>query len=796
LQNILVKRKCYISSKIIFYEIALNVSLEIVKFKKNLYGCFQMKKKLTTVTFYILAITLFCNLYYAAGEDKLSKKEEVVNKKVKELLAKMTLEEKVGQMTQITLQAVTKTEGTAKQKHEIDKYKLKEAIIKYHVGSFLNVFSVAHNIDYWHEIINEIQDLAVKDTRLKIPILYGIDAVHGANYTEGATIFPQEINMASTFNSDLAYKEGEITSLEIRACGIPWNFAPVLDLGRQPLWSRLWETYGEDVYLDSKMGESFIHGAQGKDISQKDKAAICLKHYAGYSFPISGKDRTPAWISERMMREYFLPPFEKAVEAGAMSVMANSSEVDGIPGHSNYHLLTEILRGEMKFKGIVVSDWQDIQSLYLRDKIAASPEDAVRIAVMAGVDMSMVPYDYSFCEYLLKLVKNGKVSVKRIDEAVTRILRVKYLLGLFDNPYPDKSLKSQFASKESNAVNLQASQESIVLAKNEGNILPLSKNSKVLVAGPTANMLSVMNGGWTITWQGNEESLYPKNKLTVLKAIQEKIKPENVKYFQGTSFDSVINIDETVAAASDVDAIILCLGERTYCETIGNINDLTLDNAQLQLASALIKTGKPVILVMLEGRPRVINSLVEGAKGILLGFLPGMNGGQAVSDILFGDANPSGKLSVTYPRYPDDIMHYDYKPLENYGENRFNPQWPFGYGLSYTTFSYSNLKINRTNIKKSYELKVSIDVKNTGTKKGKEAVLLYLNEEYASVSRPVKQLKRFTKIELNPGESKTVEFSLNDYDLSFIDRKDKRVVEPGKFKIIVDTLSSEFTLIK
>jgi beta-glucosidase len=755
-----------------------------------------MRKRLTVITFYIFVITLFSNSLYLSGKGKSTKKEEVVEKKVKELLSKMTLEEKVGQMNQITLQAVSKTQGTATQKHEIDKDKLKEAITKYHVGSLLNVYDVAHNIDYWHEIINEIQDLAVKDTRLKIPILYGIDAVHGANYTEGATLFPQEINMAATFNSDLAYKEGEITSLEIRACGIPWNFAPILDLGRQQLWPRLWETYGEDVYLDSKMGESYINGAQGDDISQKDKAAICLKHYAGYSFPINGKDRTPAWISERMMREYFLPPFEKAVEAGAMSVMANSSEVDGIPGHSNYHLLTEILRGEMKFKGIVVSDWQDIQRLYLRDKIADSPEEAVRIAVMAGVDMSMVPFDYSFYDYLLKLVKEGKVPVKRIDEAVTRILRVKYLLGLFDNPYPDKSLKTQFASKESDAVNLQASQESIVLAKNEGNILPLSKNSKVLVAGPTSNMLSVMNGGWTITWQGNEESLYPKNKLTVLKAIQEKIKPENVKYFQGAGFDSILNINETVAAASDVDAIILCLGERAYCETTGNINNLTLDTAQLQLASALIKTGKPVILVMLEGRPRVINSLVEGAKGILLGFLPGMNGGQAVSDILFGDANPSGKLSVTYPRHPDDLMHYDYKPLENYAENSFNPQWPFGYGLSYTTFSYSNLKINNTNIKKNDELKVSVDVKNIGNKKGKEAVLLYLNEEYASVSRPVKQLKRFSKVELNPGETKTVEFSINDYDLSFIGRQDKRVVEPGKFKIIVDTLSTEFTLLK
>jgi beta-glucosidase len=755
-----------------------------------------MRKKVTIITFYVLAIAIFCVPFNLPGKDKLFKKEQVIDKKVKELLSKMTLEEKVGQMTQITLEAVSKTHGTTTQKHQMDMDKLKEAITKYHIGSLLNVYDVAHSIDYWHEIINEVQDLALKDTRLKIPILYGIDAVHGATYSEGSTLFPQEINMAATFNSELAYKEGEITSLEIRACGIPWGFAPILDLGRQQLWPRLWETYGEDVYLDSKMGESYVKGSQGDDISNKDKAAICLKHYVGYGFPLSGKDRTPAWISERMMREYFLPPFQKAIEAGAQTVMVNSSEVDGIPGHSNYHLLTEILRGEMKFKGIVVSDWQDIERLYLRDKIADSPEEAVRIAVMAGVDMSMVPLDYSFYDYLLKLVKEGKVPIKRIDEAVTRILRVKFLLGLFENPYPDKSLKTRFATKESDAVNLLAAQESIVLAKNEGNILPLSKNSKILVSGPTANMLSVMNGGWTITWQGNEESLYPKNKLTVLNAIQDKIGPENVKFVQGTSFDSVININEAVSGANDVDAIILCLGEGAYCETTGNLDNLTLDSAQLKLASALIKTGKPVILIMLEGRPRVINSIVEDSKGILLGFLPGMDGGQAISDIVFGDVNPSGKLSVTYPRNPNDLMHYDYKPLENYAENKFDPQWSFGYGLSYTTFAYSNLKINKDNIKAGDELKVTVDVKNTGSKKGKEAVLLYLNDEYASVSRPVKQLKRFTKVELNPGETKTVEFTIKDYDLSFIGRQDKRITEPGKFKIYVDNLSSEFSLLK
>ncbi|MCL5027783.1 MAG: glycoside hydrolase family 3 C-terminal domain-containing protein [Bacteroidetes bacterium] len=745
---------------------------------------------------YLAALIILFLSPALSSKEKQIKKEEVIDKKVKELLSQMTLEEKVGQMTQVTIETVAKQHGTATQHFEYDINKMKDAIVKYHVGSILNVYDVALSVDYWHKLITEIQNIATKETRLKIPILYGIDAIHGANYTTGATLFPQAINMAATFNSDLVKKEGEITALEVRASGIPWNFYPVLDLGRQQLWPRLWETYGEDVYLDLKMGESYIEGAQGNDIGDKDKVAVCLKHYVGYSFPIDGKDRTPAWISERMMQEYFLPPFEKAVEYGAQTVMVNSSEVDGIPGHSNYHLLTEVLRGQMKFKGIVVSDWQDIERLYTRDKVADSPEDAVRMAVMAGVDMSMVPLDFSFYNYLLKLVKKGKVPEKRIDEAVSRILRVKLMLGLFENPYPDENLKSQFASKESDETNLQASEESIVLAKNEGNILPLSKNAKVLVTGPTANMLSVLNSGWTITWQGNEESLYPKDKPTILKAIQQKINSENVKYVPGTNFNSEINIDEAVNAAKDVDDIILCLGEHAYCETPGNINDLTLDTAQLKLAHALIKTGKPVILVMIEGRPRVINSIADEAKGILLAFLPGMNGGEAISNILFGDANPSARLSVTYPRYPDDLVHYDYKPLEASEGNQFNPQWSFGYGLSYTTFSYSNLKLDKNEIKKGDKIKITVDVKNTGTRKGKDAILLYLNDEYASVSRPVKQLKRFTKVELNPGETRTVEFTLNDYDLSFIGRENKRIVEPGKFKIFIGDLSSEFTLLK
>jgi beta-glucosidase len=747
-----------------------------------------MKKIIVLI---IVILTFITNLN---AFDDISKHEGIIEKKIKKIISKMSLEEKVGQMTQITIQMVAKQHGTTTQKFDFDKDKLREAVAKYHIGSLLNVYDVALSVDEWQKLITEIQKVAIKETRLKIPILYGIDAIHGANYTTDATIFPQPINMAATFNPDLVKKEGEITAREIRACGIPWNFYPVLDVGRQQLWPRLWETYGEDVYLVTKMGESYIKGAQGDDISKSNKVAICLKHFVGYSFPFDGKDRTPAFIPDRMMKEIFLPPFEQTIKLGAQTIMVNSSEVNGIPGHSNYHLLTEVLRNEMKFKGIVVSDWQDIERLYTRDKVADSPEDAVRMAVMAGIDMSMVPLDYSFYNYLIDLVKKGKVPIKRIDEAVSRILRVKIMLGLFKNPFPDEKLKEQFATKESDETNLQAAEESIVLAKNENNLLPLSKKAKVLVTGPTANLLSVLNGGWTITWQGNEESLYPKNKPTLLKAIQEKISPEKVKYVQGVNFDDEINIDSAVQVAKDVDDIILCLGESAYCETAGNINDLELNSSQLKLAKALIKTGKPVILVMIEGRPRVINKIANDVKGILLAFLPGMDGGMAISNILFGDANPSAKLSITYPKYSDDLVHYDYKPLEIAEGNVFEPQWSFGYGLSYTNFTYSNLKLDKKNYKKGDNIKIDVDVKNTGNRRGKETVLLYLNDEYASVSRPVKQLKRFTKIDLYPGESKTVTFILNDYDLSFIGRQNKRIVEPGKFKVMIKNLESEFQL--
>ncbi len=736
---------------------------------------------------FILLFTLFLQI-------SINAQSKSIEERVMELISKMTLEEKVGQMTQITLQAVSRTQGTRNQKHELDEKKLEEAIVKYNVGSILNVYDVAHSIEYWHEVITKIQDIATKKTRLGIPVIYGIDAIHGATYTKGSTLFPQALAVASTFNKNIAERIGEITAIETRASGIPWNFYPVMDLGRQPLWPRLWETFGEDVYLAQQMGMAYIKGAQGNDVSQPDKLATCLKHYVGYSFPFNGFDRTPAYMSERTLREYFLPPFEAGIKAGAKTIMVNSSEIDGIPGHANYRLLKEILRDELKFDGFVVSDWEDINRLYTRDRIASSLKEAVKIAVMAGVDMSMVPYDFSFYHNLIELVKEGSIPMWRIDEAVSRILKVKFELGLFENPYPPKDYLNKFASQEHTRLNLDAASESIILVKNENNILPLNKNMKIFVTGPTANKLSPLNGGWTITWQGNDEELYPQEKNTILEAVKSKAGTNNVLFEEGCSFDKELNTNKALQKAKQSDLILLCLGEPAYCETPGNINDLTLPEAQLNYAMKLINTGKPVILVIVEGRPRLITKIYDKVKGILIAFLPGMEGGNAIADVLFGNVNPSGKLPITYPKYPNAIVHYDYKPIESYDVNRYDPLFPFGFGLSYTKFSYSNLRLNKTEITEDDELLVSIDVKNEGNRIGKEAILMYITDLYGQVSRPNKQLKGFEKIELKPGEVKTVTFKVNKEHLSFIGLNNKRVVEPGEFIITIGGLQQKFSL--
>jgi beta-glucosidase len=722
---------------------------------------------------------------------------QIIEQKVQDLLSQMTLEEKVGQMTQIDFSVISVLDGQNADT-PIDTAKLENAIVQHHVGSILNTPTTPNNqtqsIEKWRKITQAIRDLSTQ-TRLKIPVIYGIDAIHGGTYTQNAVLFPQAISMAATFNTDLSFQAGEITARTVKASGLDWNFSPVMDIGRQPLWPRLWETYGEDVHLATAMGKAFIRGHQGDDFSAADKAPSCLKHYVGYSYPLNGKDRTPAWIGERALREYFLPGFQAGVLAGAPTVMVNSAEVDGIPGHANYHYLTEILRGEMGFKGFTVSDWEDIIRLYTRDKIAASPREAVKIAVMAGVDMSMVPMDYSFYDLLLDLVKSGEVPISRIDEAVGRILKVKLEAGLFDRREPTLPAEAGLANETSDAVNRQTAEEAIVLTKNQQNLLPLNKQTSVLVTGPAANLLSVMNGGWTITWQGSMEEMYPQDKLTLLRAIQQKTS-DKVTFVGGQRFNDEINIEQAVNEAREHDVVVLALGEKTYTETAGNIDSLELDPVQLQLARAIFATGKPVVLVMFGGRPRIITEIAERAQAVLLGFLPGMEGGAAMADILFGDVNPSGKLPISYPRATNDITPYDHKPMEAFEINQYHPLYPFGHGLSYSRFETSRLKLNKQTIHLGESIEVSVNVNNIGDMTGKEAVLVYLNDVVGSVTRPVKQLKAFKKVELKPGQQQTLSFTLTAEDMSFIGINMQRVVEPGDFKVMVGNETAQFSVVK
>lgn len=725
------------------------------------------------------------------------------------LLKKMTLEEKVGQMTQLTMQMIVS--GT-NQDVQIDPVKLDKAVNKYGVGSFLNVYDQALTVDKWHEIIGKIQAASMK-TRLKIPNLYGIDSIHGANYVRGATLFPQEIGMAATWNPALMQRAEEITAMETRAAAIPWSFSPVLDIGRQPLWARFWETFGEDPYLAKVMGVSFVRGMEGGDISSDKHVAACLKHYMGYSLPLSGRDRTDALIPEIYLREYVKPTFEAAIDAGAHTIMINSAAINGTPGHANKKILTDILRGEMNFQGLAVSDWDDIQKLVTQWHVAKDEKEATMMAINAGIDMSMVPLDYSFADILVQLVKEKKVPMSRIDESVTRILKVKYDLGLFENPMPPTSVRENFGRPEYAQVSLQAARESMTLLKNDGNILPLSKSKKVLVTGPTADSLISLNNGWTWVWQGSEPSLYPKDKMTIRQAIEQKVGAGNFNFVQGTRLvrpagspsnstptdvNEEVDIPKAVGAAKNSDVIVLCLGEGSYTETPGSIQDLTLPEPQLKLAEAVIATGKPVVLVLVEGRPRVISRVANKIPAILMAYNPASEGGTAIADVLFGDYNPNGKLPFTYPRNPNNLLTYDYKLYDNSENVAVNaatrPQFEFGTGLSYTTYQYSNLKLSSKTIPMNGEITVSVDVKNIGQRAGKETAILYLRDEVASVSPPGKRVKRFAKIALEPNQSKTLSFKLNRDDFSFIGADNKPTVEAGDFTVMIGGLNDKFTL--
>jgi beta-glucosidase len=721
-------------------------------------------------------------------------------------MRQMTVEEKVGQMTQLTLEMIVSGHD---QTIQVDPAKLQKAIGKYGVGSILNVYNQALTPDKWQDVITQIQE-AAKRTRLGIPVIYGIDSIHGANYVQGATLFPQELGMAATWNPELMKRGSEISAMETRAVGIPWSFSPVLDVGRQPLWPRFWETFGEDPYLAQVMGLAFVRGMEGSDISSKDHVAVSLKHYVGYSFPLNGTDRTAAWIPENYLREYFLPTFAAAVKGGAHTVMVNSGDINGVPAHANHHILTDILRDELGFTGFVVSDWEDIKRLVRDWRVAADEKDATRMAVMSGVDMSMVPTDYSFPDLLVALVKEGAVPQSRIDEAVRRILRVKFELGLFDDAMPHPALKSRIGLPVSRQVALQAAQESLTLLKNTNELLPLVKNRKVLITGPTADSLISLNNGWTYVWQGSEPSLYPKDRATIRQAIEAKLGAANVTYLPGTritrrpgspsnstptNIEGEVDIRSAVEAARNSDVVVLCLGEGSYCETPGTISDLTLGEPQLKLAEAIEATGKPVVIVLVEGRPRIISRIVDGAGAILMAYNPGNEGGQAIADALFGDINPSGKLPFTYPRSVNGLITYDHRPFETEGDrSAMRPQFEFGYGLSYTNFGYSDLRLDKQTISGGEELSIHVTLTNAGKRAGKEVAQLYVTDLVASIAPAGKRLRRFAKIYLEPGQSRTLNFKFRREDLAFIGSDNKPVTEPGDFEVMIGGLKARFTL--
>lgn len=750
----------------------------------------------------LVHLSLFIFLSFSSwSQSSLSQKKEI-DRKVSELLSKMTIEEKIGQMTNI---AVTLFESKEKPGN-FDSSKLSEAIQKYHVGSLQNIpNSGAPTLKKWNEIITSISKEANK-TRLKIPILYGIDAIHGANYTAEGTLFPQQIGIAATFNTEIARKGAEISAYETRASSLTWVFSPDLDLPRNPAWSRLWESFGEDAYLTSQMGVAYVKGFQGNDVGSKYNVATCIKHYIGYGSSTTGKDRTPSLIPERVLRQYDLTIYQEAIKAGAKSIMINSGEINGTPVHASKYLITDVLKNELGFQGVVATDWKDIIYLYTRHKVAENNRDAVRIAILAGIDISFVPEDYSFYTDLLDLVAKGEVPMSRIDDAVTRILRMKFELNLFQSTVANLKDYPKFGSQEFIDVAYNAAAESITLLKNNNAVLPLNKNEKVLLTGPTANSMKYLNGGWSYNWQGENSDTFAANKMTILEALQNKIGKENVLYTSGADFatSNDAEIAKAVEMAKGVSKIILCLGEKNYTETPGDINNLYITASQSKLAIALAKVNKPIILVLNEGRPRLISEFEDQMTAVVQCYLPGNEGGRALADILYGDVNPSGKLPYNYPKYPNSFEKYNRKYTESLGDNEqnndatyeksYSPQFEFGTGLSYTTFAYSNLKIDKSEINNSDSLTVTIEVKNTGKLTGKETVLLYLSDKVASITPEVKVLKRFEKINLAPGESKIVTFTLNQKDLQFVNNDLKWISEKGTFKIQIANLTQDFLL--
>ena len=760
-----------------------------------------MNKKIGILLLAAVFVLIGCN-QKKSGENL----DSSIEKKIDKIMADMTLEEKVGQMAQFTLDVIGKGPNvfSSDEPFQIDQAMLDTVIGKYKVGSILNTANNrARTPEVWEYIVRTIQERAIKETG--IPVIYGIDSNHGTTYTAGGTFFPQEIGMAATFNTALTEEGSRISAYETRASNIPWTFNPTMDLGRDARWSRQWESYGEDPYLNARMAVASVKGFQGPDHNNigRDYIAACIKHYMGYGVPVSGKDRTPAVISERELREKFFEPFRASiVEGKALSLMVNSGIINGVSTHADHRLITEWVKNELNFDGVIVSDWADIPNLFNRDHIAADYRGAVKAAINAGVDMVMEPYNVAFCPTLVQLVKDKEVPMSRIDDAVRRVLRMKFRLGLFDRPNWSVADYPKFASKEHEAAAKKAADESITLLKNVNNTLPLKQGARILVTGPNANSMRTLNGGWSYSWQGEKTEEFAQGYNTILEAMRNKFGEGNVRYAAGVEYkmdgqyfeELPPQIGQAVAAASGVDYIVLCVGENSYCETPGNLDELTLSENQIDLAKALVKTGKPVILVLNEGRPRLIRKIEPEMKAVIQLYLPGNYGADALADILAGDVNPSGKLPYTYPKYEQGLLTYDHKPSQNisgkmegaydYGAQT-SVQYPFGFGLSYTTFEYSNLSVDKKEFISGDSLTVSVDVKNTGSVIGKEAVMLFSSDLVASLTPDVRRLRSFEKIELNPGESKTVKLSISADDLAFVNELGKWTLEEGDFRLQV-----------
>ncbi|HMM11284.1 MAG TPA: glycoside hydrolase family 3 N-terminal domain-containing protein [Bacteroidales bacterium] len=756
-------------------------------------------------TWILLVILLVIAGSCSAPEKRTSLRHSTpeIEAKVASLVKSMTLEEKVGQMTQVTLDLLLMGDNpySSYEPPRLDSNIMREAFGKYFIGSVLNTSNNrARGPEWWNTMVKDIQDFAIKNNRLGIPIIYGVDMIHGASYVDGATLFPQQIGMAATWNPELIRQGAEVTAYESRASSIGWTFSPVLDLGVDPRWPRQWETFGEDPYLAAEMGKSLIAGLQGEDnqISHSHRMAACLKHYMGYSHTLSGKDRTPAWLPEHIIREYHLPAFKAGVEAGALTVMVNSGEINGVPVHINKYLLNDVLKEELAFEGFLVSDWSDIEYLHTRHKVAETQKEAVKLAINAGLDMSMVPYNFRFADYLIELVNEGQVPMSRIDDAVTRILRVKFLLGIFDTPYTAAEDYPDFGSTAFENLALKTAQESVTLLKNE-NILPLSNKLRILVAGPTANSMRPLNGGWSYSWQGELADEFAGDYHTIYEALRSRAaKPELVELYEGVSFkfdgkydeEIVGNLNEFSRKAAKADVIVLCLGENSYTEKPGDLEDLYLSDHQQELARLAAASGKPVIYVLVQGRPRIISKIEPLAKAILNAYLPGNFGGEAIAQIIFGEVNPSGKLPYTYPRFPNSLEPYYIKhaeQLEISGSptgTQYNPQYHFGYGLTYSSFEYSELTTDKTSYEPADKIRMSVRITNTSALPGKEVVQVFSADHYASLTPSVKRLRAFQKINLQPGESKVVQFEIPVQSLAFAGLDNLWTLEKGSFSLM------------